>query len=369
MNDISAIEAIHDDLDRGEGKRFPRRASANEYAQLKHIIKQKGLLEKQPHYYTSKILLTVGLLAVGVVFFLVVSAFWLRLLDAVFLAFAFGQIGFLGHDAGHRQIFNATWKNDIIGLFLGDLLIGMSFSWWVGKHNQHHSHPNEMDMDPDITIPIICFSEDDALSRRHVARFVTKYQAFFFFPVIMLVGMDMQRSGITFLFKKQSKNRLPELAMMALHYLLYFGMVFACLPLWQGIIFLLVNQMLFGLYLGSTFAPNHKGMPILEKAPPLDFLRRQVLTARNVHAHPFNDFWYGGLNYQIEHHLFPSMPRNNLKAAQRVIKAFCQEHEVSYYETSAPRSYKEILSFLHGIGAPLRQKTHAHPDPSLPSGS
>jgi fatty acid desaturase len=365
MNDMSAIEAIRTDLDRAEGSRFPRRASANEYAQLKQIIRQRSLLDKQPRYYTYKILLTVGLLAIGIVFFLVVSAFWLRLVDAVFLAFVFGQIGFLGHDAGHRQIFNATGKNDIMGLFLGDLLIGMSFSWWVGKHNQHHSHPNEMDMDPDISIPIICFSQDDALSRRHVERFVTKYQAFFFFPLLMLVGIDMQRSGITFLLKKQGKHRLPELAMMALHYLLYFGMVFACLPLWQGILFLLVNQMLFGLYLGSTFAPNHKGMPILEQSSRLDFLRRQVVTARNVHAHPFNDFWYGGLNYQIEHHLFPSMPRNNLKEAQRVIKAFCQEHEVSYYETSAPRSYQEILSFLHGIGAPLRQKAHDRPDPGL----
>jgi fatty acid desaturase len=84
--------------------------------------------------------------------------------------------------------------------------------------------------------------------------------------------------------------------------------------------------------------------------------RRQVITARNVYAHPWNDFWYGGLNYQIEHHLFPSMPRNNLKKAQKVVKAFCQEHEISYYETSVARSYKEILSFLHGIGTPLRKQ-------------
>ena len=356
MNKVSAVEAIRDDLDRGEGIRSPRPASANEYAQLKQIIRQRGLLEKQPAYYVYKILLTVGLLAAGIVFFLVVNIFWLQLLDAVFLAFVSGQIGFLGHDAGHRQIFNATGKNDIIGLLLGDLLIGMSFTWWVGKHNQHHSHPNEMDMDPDISIPIICFSEEDALSRRHFERFVTKYQALFFFPLLLLVGIDLQRTSINFLIKNKVKNRLPEIALMVLHYLLYFGLVFSRLNLWQGIIFILIHQMLFGFYLGLTFAPNHKGMPILEQASQLDFLRRQVITARNVYAHPFNDFWYGGLNYQIEHHLFPSMPRPNLKKAQRVIKAFCQEHEVSYYETSSAQSYKEILSFLHGIGAPLRKK-------------
>jgi len=360
MKEITAIEIVHDELDRGEGNRSPRRASANEYAQLKQIIRQQGLLEKQPAYYAYKVLLTVGLLAVGIVFFLVVNIFWLQLLDAVFLAFVSGQIGFLGHDAGHRQIFNATGKNDIVGFFLGDLLIGMSFTWWVGKHNQHHSHPNEIDMDPDIAIPIICFSEEDALNRRNFERFVTKYQAFFFFPLLLFVGIDLQRTSINFLLKNKIKNRLFEIAMMVLHYILYFGMVFSRLNFWQGIIFILVHQMLFGLYLGLTFAPNHKGMPILEQSSRLDFLHRQVITARNVYAHPFNDFWYGGLNYQIEHHLFPSMPRNNLKQAQRVVKAFCQEHEVSYYETSAPRSYQEILSFLHGIGAPLRkQALHA----------
>lgn len=356
VNKISASEAIRDDLERGEGIRSPRPALTNEYAQLKHIIKQQGLLDKQPSYYISKILLTAGLLTVGIVFFLVVNIFWLQLLDAVFLAFVFGQLGFLGHDVGHRQVFNATGKNDLVGLFLGDVLIGLSFTWWVGKHNQHHSHPNEVDMDPDIDIPIICFSEDDALSSRYVERFITKYQAFFFLPLLLLVGIDMQRTSVAFLIKQKIKNRLPEIALMVLHYLLYFGIVFSRLNLWHGIIFILVHQMLFGLYLGLTFAPNHKGMPILEQASQLDFLRRQVITARNVRAHPWNDFWYGGLNYQIEHHLFPSMPRHNLKKAQRVVKAFCQEHEVSYYETSSARSYKEILSFLHGIGAPLRTK-------------
>jgi fatty acid desaturase len=356
MSERAAIEAIHADLDRSEGSHSPHSASTHEYAQLKHIMKQQGLLDKQPYYYLYKILLTVGLLAVGIVFFLVANTFWLRLLDAVFLAFVFGQLGFLGHDAGHRQIFKATGKNDMIGLFLGDLLIGMSFTWWMGKHNRHHSHPNEMDMDPDIAIPIICFSEKDAVSRHHFERFITKYQAFFFFPLLLLVGINLQRTSITFLIKKKIKNSLPEVSMMALHYVLYFGMVFSRLNLWQGIIFLLVHQMLFGLYLGSTFAPNHKGMPILEKSSQLDFLRRQVITARNVHAHPWNDFWYGGLNYQIEHHLFPSMPRNNLKEAQKIVKAFCQEHEVSYYETSSAQSYKEILSFLHGIGMPLRKQ-------------
>ncbi|HLZ61236.1 MAG TPA: fatty acid desaturase, partial [Ktedonosporobacter sp.] len=79
------------------------------------------------------------------------------------------------------------------------------------------------------------------------------------------------------------------------------------------------------------------------------------LTARNVYAHPVTDFWYGGLNYQIEHHLFPGMARNKLKEAQPVVRAFCQEHAIPYHETTGLQSFAEILSYLYQMGAPLRK--------------
>lgn len=356
MSEGVAVEALSASQTSLEIDRPTRSTAPNEYAALKNIIKKRGLLEKQPKYYTYKILLTVGMLVLGIIFFLVVNNFLLRMVDAVFLAIVFGQISFLGHDAGHRQIFNTTWKNDILILLEGNLLVGMSYSWWVNKHNEHHSHPNQIDMDPDIAIPAISFTQEDALKRRRFGRLIAKYQAFLFFPLLMLVGIDLQRTSINHLIRKKVKSRWVELTMVVLHYILYFSMVFFCLNLWQGIVFILVHQMLYGLYLGSTFAPNHKGMPILEKETNMSFLRRQVVTARNVTPSPFNDFWYGGLNYQIEHHLFPSMPRRNLKEAHGIIKTFCQEHDIAFYETSVAQSYKEILGYLHSVGAPLRAR-------------
>jgi fatty acid desaturase len=141
---------------------------------------------------------------------------------------------------------------------------------------------------------------------------------------------------------------------MALHYLLYFGLLFARLSVWHAIAFFIVQRALFGLYLGSVAAPNHKGMLVLERGSRMDFLRSQVLTSRNVKAHPFTDFWYGGLNYQIEHHLFPTMPRNNLRKAQQIVRAFCEAHSIAYHETSMLQSYREILDYLHEVSAPLR---------------
>jgi fatty acid desaturase len=109
----------------------------------------------------------------------------------------------------------------------------------------------------------------------------------------------------------------------------------------------------------SIFAPNHKAMPLLERDSKVDFLRRQVLTSRNVIAHPITDFWYGGLNYQIEHHLFPRLPRNKLREAQPIIRGFCRDHSIAYHETSVLQSYKEILQHLHEVGAPLREARKA----------
>jgi fatty acid desaturase len=125
---------------------------------------------------------------------------------------------------------------------------------------------------------------------------------------------------------------------------------------WHILYFVLIHQAVFGLILGSAFAPNHKGMLMVGEDDDMDFLRRQVLTARNVQGHPFTDFWYGGLNYQIEHHLFPNMPRNNLKEAQKIVKAFCEDHSIAYYETNIVQSVKEILQYLHQESAPLREK-------------
>jgi fatty acid desaturase len=111
-----------------------------------------------------------------------------------------------------------------------------------------------------------------------------------------------------------------------------------------------VQQGLFGLYLGCSFAPNHKGMPILGATDHSDFLRRQVLTSRNVRGGWLTDLALGGLNYQIEHHLFPSMPRPNLRRSQPLIAAFCQQQDLPYCQSSLPGSYAQALRHLTAVG-------------------
>jgi fatty acid desaturase len=121
----------------------------------------------------------------------------------------------------------------------------------------------------------------------------------------------------------------------------------------QAVVFLIVHQGLFGVYLGMTFAPNHKGMP--HPTGDEDFLRKQVLTSRNVRSGWCTDVALGGLNYQIEHHLFPGMPTPNLRKAQPIVRQYCAEIGVAYEETGLIESYRQALRHLHEVGAPLRE--------------
>jgi len=138
----------------------------------------------------------------------------------------------------------------------------------------------------------------------------------------------MHFKSIRFLTEKKAKSTLAEALTLGAHFALYFGLLFSVLEPLLAMLFIGVHRGLFGMYMVSIFAPNHKAMPVLDRDSQLDFLHRQVLTSRNVIAHPITDFWYGGLNYQIEHHLFPSIPRNKLREVQAIVKGFCRAHSI-----------------------------------------
>lgn len=329
-------------------------AGEGTYSELKRLIKEHGLLDRHPSRSLLRILIVDALFVLSIVVLITVHIFWLQCLDALLLGLVSTHLGFNGHDAGHRQSFESTRTNDLVGLLHGNLGIGMSFSWWLDKHNRHHSHPNEVDSDPDISIPMLAFTTEDAMRKRGLYRFVSAHQAGFFFPLLALVAVDLQVHSVRFLLQGKSRFPKTEVVLLLLHYLGYFGLLFTVLPVWQALLFMAIHKATTGLYLGSVFAPNHKGMLITEHDCDMDFLRRQVLTARNVHGHPVIDVWYGGLNYQIEHHLFPSMPRENLPQAQQMIRAYCRAHAIAYHETGVAQSYSEILTYLHAVGAPLR---------------
>ena len=284
----------------------PRRGS--QYAELSRQVKEAGLLQRRPGCYAWKIAVTTGLLAAGWAVFVVAGNSWWQLAVAAFLAVIFTQIAFLGHDAGHRQVFGSRRASYVAGVLLGNLGIGLSYGWWVDKHNRHHAHPNTEDADPDIAVGAFAFTAAQVRASRGLARLVVRYQAYLFFPLLLLEAVNLHVASVRALTSRAARRRSWERALITAHAVGYLTAVFLVLSPVRAVVFMIVQQGLFGLYLGCSFAPNHKGMPILNADDQSDFLRRQVLTSRNVRGGWLTDFALGGLNYQIEHHLFPSMP-------------------------------------------------------------
>jgi fatty acid desaturase len=336
----------------------PAMARGSEYAKLSRQIKQAGLLRRRPGYYAFTITITAALLAAGWAAFVLVGDSWWQLAVAAFLAVAFTQAGFLGHDAGHRQIFRSPRVNYALGVLHGNLATGLSYGWWVTKHNRHHAHPNTVDQDPDIMLTALAFTGTQARTGRAVGRLVFRYQAYLFFPMLLLEAFSLHLASIRALARQPSRHRILETALLAFHIAGYLAVVLLVLSPVRAVVFVLVQQGLFGLYLGSSFAPNHKGMPLLQAADRTDFLRRQVLTSRNVHGGWLTDFALGGLNYQIEHHLFPSMPRPNLRRSQIIVRQFCQQRNLPYCQSSLFGSYAQALRYLNTVGRPGRGLSH-----------
>jgi fatty acid desaturase len=329
----------------------PRRGS--DYAQLSRQVKQAGLLDRRPRQYIWRIAVTALLMAAGWAVFVLVGDSWWQLAVAAFLAVMFTQAGFLGHDAGHRQISGSRRASYILGILLGNLGTGLSYGWWVDKHYRHHAHPNTEDADPDIMMKVLAFTPAQARASRGLSRIAFRYQAYLFFPLLLGEAFSVHVASIRYAASR-ARRKPAEAALLAIHFAAYLTVIFLVLSPVKAVVFILVQQGLFGLYLGASFAPNHKGMPILGAADRSDFLRRQVLTSRNVRGGWLTDLALGGLNYQIEHHLFPSMPRPNLRRSQALVKEFCQQRGVSYCEASFGGSYAQALRYLNTIGRPSR---------------
>ncbi len=183
---------------------------------------------------------------------------------------------------------------------------------------------------------------------------MTRHQAWLFFPLLTLEAMNLHVSSVRALLRPGARHRWLESALLGVHAAAYLALLLTTLTWQQAVLFAAVHQAVFGVLLGCSFAPGHKGMPILGPEQAADPLLRQVLTSRNVRGGLFIDFALGGLNYQIEHHLFPSMPRPNLRHAQVVVRRFCEARSVSYEETTAGASYARALRHLHAVGAHLR---------------
>ncbi|WP_082406249.1 fatty acid desaturase family protein [Microbacterium sp. No. 7] len=331
---------------------FPPIARA--YTQLSQVVRETGLLRRTPWFYgLVGALLALGFAGVvtGVV---LLGDSWLQLLMAGALGILFTQVAFLAHEAAHRQILASGPANDRLARVLASL-VGISYSWWDAKHSRHHANPNRVGKDPDIEVDTISFLDVDAADARGLRRLITRHQGWLFFPLLTLEGLNLTYLGLRHLVTaRRVTGRWAELGMIAARFALLLVPLFWFLPPGLAIAFVGVMYAVFGVYMGASFAPNHKGMPVIDPDARLDFFSKQVRTSRNIRGGWWATWLMGGLNHQIEHHLFPSMSRLHLAKTREIVREFCASNDVPYTETSLWRSYAIVIDYLNRVGLAAR---------------
>jgi len=334
---------------------FPVNRVTSTYASLAATVRETGLMRRSYTFYSLyglALLLALGGVITG---FVLLGDSWLQLLMAAALGIVLTQIAFLGHEASHRTVLASGPANDRLGMLLSTVLVGISHQWWMTKHTRHHGNPNRRGKDPDIERDTISFLEDDAAQARGPLRWLTRRQGWLFFPLLTLEGLNLHyRSVASLVTGGTARQRWTELPAIALHFGLYLVPVFWTLPLGMAFAFVGVQMAVFGVYMGASFAPNHKGMRIVGADERLDFLSKQVLTSRNIRGGWAMSILMGGLNYQIEHHLFPSMARPHLARTREIVREHCAALDVPYTETSLLQSYGIVIAYLNRVGLAAR---------------
>ena len=346
-SEISAIRRTH------PRSGAPPLGSASAFTDLARIVKDAGLMRRRYGYYWTKLIALPLVLVACLVAFVFIGDTWWQLFTAAGLAIVLTQIAFLGHDAAHRQIFVSGRMNDWTSLIIADLLVGMSYGWWRHKHSRHHANPNKPGADPDLDLPIIAVTPDRARSARSpLTRWAMSHQGAFFFPLLLFEGVSLHASSVrrVFFSREPVERRWWEIAMISVRLIGFTTLVFIVLAPLTALVFLVVQLAVFGFYMGASFAPNHKGMPLISPGAKIDFLRKQAETSRDIRGSRLLDIAMGGLNYQIEHHLFPSMPRPHLRRAAVIVRAYCDAHDVRYTSTSLFASYATVVRYINRVG-------------------
>ncbi|KAJ3070484.1 hypothetical protein HDU99_002668 [Rhizoclosmatium hyalinum] len=274
------------------------------------------------------------------------------------MAIFWQQSGWLAHDFLHHQVFQNRFYNNVVGYIVGNVWQGFSVSWWKDKHCTHHSVPNVHGEDPDInTMPFLAWSEH-ALELFHdlkdadAARFFVNYQATLFFPILGVARLAWCFSSVRFNLGDKllisPTVAFWEKSTLAAHYVWLLSLTFTfCTPL-LGLLFLFVAECGCGLLLAFVFTVNHNGMPVYttEESKKYDFYELQIRTGRDVYSNLFSDWFTGGLNYQVEHHMFPTLPRHNFYMSQGLVEELCKKHNVPFHKTTLVGGTGEILARL-----------------------
>jgi fatty acid desaturase len=332
--------------DFGRAERRARHSAA--YAALKREVVAAGILRRSYGFYFPLILFSFGGYALSLWAVYAWETYLPLLLACLGFSFFTVQIAGLMHDAGHRAVFASRFANNCLGVAT-TAAIGMVFSNWIEHHNRHHARPNQEGADPDMEVPFLALTRTNFSAKDSAQRFTVRWQAYYYYPLGALVSISNRLGSISYFLRDRRAVNLLRLAAYIPAILLLFVAPFALFPLEKAVFVFAIVHVTTGMYLASCFAPNHKGMPTYALDDNVSFLEQQVVTSRNVRGGFLTDLLLVGLNHQIEHHLFPTCPRNKLGLLSDHVRRTCEEQGIEFCEVSFVRTNRTLVKHLHAV--------------------
>ncbi len=306
------------------------------FADLKSQIKAAGLYAKCPRRALLEFSIVILLFTLS----LYSIEHFSPLITAVLFATSIMRSTFVAHDLIHGQYYKSRDVNRRVSFVFANVLMGISRSWWERKHNLlHHTFTNIVGKDEDID------ASGGAFTGRYVyPRWYHRRQHILFWPLLTLLYFVFWTQSLSYVIKQKYWG---ELALLIINALMP-AYIISVWGWWQGGAVVVGMYMLWSAWFGAVIITNHLGLEMFpeDEYSSFSWLELQNRTSRNVRGGRFIHWFYGGLNTQVEHHLYPRAPRFYLLKAASITQAFCEEHGIIYQSKTPWEAYKEIYIFL-----------------------
>jgi fatty acid desaturase len=274
-----------------------------------------------------------------------------RVVAWVALALLIAQFAFVGHDAGHGSIARSPVVNRAVGQFAMTLVTGLAFDEWIGRHRAHHRYCQDESRDPDMAVGVVVsLTAESGRRKGALGRFMTRHQAIHVWLLSLFFGHSQRHVSQAAVIGDPRRYRL-DAAMLVLHFTLWFGIPCAVLdvPLADALLVYAIPVTLLGPYLAAIFWVNHVGMPLVRRVESFSFFEHQAVTSRTILNPPGWNWVFGGLNFQIEHHLFPQVPSSRLPAVHSIVREHFYRHRIVYNGMPWREAVRAIAAHLRRV--------------------
>lgn len=335
-----------------------------EHRDMRQDLLRRNQFETKRSFYVSMSIWYVSLLSAAVYFTVWGSSVAEHMAGAVFLALFWQQSAFFGHDIGHNAVTHVRKSDSWWGMVMGNITGGISLSWWKRSHNVHHVVCNSIENDPDIQhMPILAVDKEifgsffSTYHQRQIvtdaaARFLVAYQHILYFPVMAVARFNLYIQSYLLLFSgERIEYKATEVGTLAIFSGLLVAAMYNCMSSWQeGLAYLLLSHALAGvLHVQITLShfaeQTYHGQAYNDETD--EWFHMQVKTSLNVDCPLYMDWFHGGLQFQVEHHLYPRLPRHNLRDCRTLVRALCAKHGITYNELPFFEGIQRVIDKLH----------------------